>query len=94
MIKNALGVDEEAATLEYPNPNPNPNQKPNPSPNPNPDPDPNPNQAATLEYNVPMWKYVLAGGGSGCCSTCVLTPVELVKCRLQAQTPRVAAAGT
>ena len=85
MIKNALGVDEEAATLEYPNPNPNPNQKPNPSPNPNPDPDPNPNQAATLEYNVPMWKYVLAGGGSGCCSTCVLTPVELVKCRLQAQ---------
>ena len=32
-----------------------------------------------------MWKYVLAGGGSGCCSTCVLTPVELVKCRLQAQ---------
>ena len=40
MIKNALGVDEEAATLEH---------------------------------NVPMWKYVLAGGGSGCCSTCVLT---------------------
>lgn len=61
MIKNALGVDEEAATLEY---------------------------------NVPMWKYVLAGGGSGCCSTCVLTPVELVKCRLQAQTHRVTASGT
>ena len=58
MIKNALGVDEEAATLEH---------------------------------NVPMWKYVLAGGGSGCCSTCVLTPVELVKCRLQAHAHRVAA---
>ena len=34
-------------------------------------------EAATLANNVPMWKYVLAGGGSGCASTCVLTPVEL-----------------
>ena len=42
-------------------------------------------EAATLADDVPMWKYVVAGGGSGCASTCVLTPVELVKCRLQAQ---------
>ena len=39
----------------------------------------------SLLQGVPMWKYILAGGGSGFASTCVLTPVELVKCRLQAQ---------
>ena len=95
---NALGVDEEvrgveeAATLEH---NPNPIPRLNltlrhtltltPTLTLTLTPHPTPNQAATLEHNVPMWKYVLAGGGSGCCSTCVLTPVELVKCRLQAQ---------
>ena len=42
-------------------------------------------EGATLSCNVPMWKYVLAGGGSGVASTCVLTPVELIKCTLQAQ---------
>ena len=87
---------EEAATLEH---NPNPIPRLNLTLRhtltltptltltliPHPNPHPTPNQAATLEHNVPMWKYVLAGGGSGCCSTCVLTPVELVKCRLQAQ---------
>lgn len=44
-----------------------------------------PDQAATLSAPVPFWKLVLAGGGSGFASTCVLTPVELIKCRLQAQ---------
>ncbi|CAK9047647.1 Mitochondrial substrate carrier family protein S (Carnitine/acylcarnitine translocase) (CAC) (Solute carrier family 25 member 20 homolog B) [Durusdinium trenchii] len=42
-------------------------------------------EAATLSAPVPFWKLVLAGGGSGFASTCVLTPVELIKCRLQAQ---------
>ena len=37
---------------------------------------------------------VLAGGGSGLASTCVLTPVELVKCRLQAQLGGASAAPT
>eukprot|EP00438_Fugacium_kawagutii_P034853 Skav225549 [mRNA] locus=scaffold81:233965:257891:+ [translate_table: standard] len=34
---------------------------------------------------VPFWKLVISGGGSGFASSCVLTPVELIKCRLQAQ---------
>ena len=42
-------------------------------------------QAATLSNPVPFWKLVLSGAGSGFASTCVLTPVELIKCRLQAQ---------
>jgi len=41
--------------------------------------------AATLANPTPMWKLLIAGGGSGFASTCVLTPVELIKCRLQAQ---------
>jgi len=40
---------------------------------------------ATLSNPVPFWKLVAAGGGSGFASTIVLTPVELIKCRLQAQ---------
>lgn len=51
-MKNALGVDEAAASLARP---------------------------------VPMWKYCAAGAGSGCCVAFVLTPVELVKCRMQVQ---------
>jgi len=43
----------------------------------------NPNP--TLTNPVPMWKYLLAGAGSGVCSAFILTPVELVKCRLQIQ---------
>jgi len=42
-------------------------------------------EAATLSNPVPFWKLVLSGAGSGFASTCVLTPVELIKCRLQAQ---------
>ena len=42
-------------------------------------------QRETLEDRVPMWKYCVAGGGSGFFSATVLTPVELVKCSLQAQ---------
>ena len=42
-------------------------------------------QAATLSNPVPFWKLVVSGAGSGFASSCVLTPVELVKCRLQAQ---------
>mmetsp|Transcript_4352 Transcript_4352/g.6467 ORF Transcript_4352/g.6467 Transcript_4352/m.6467 type:complete len:307 (+) Transcript_4352:306-1226(+) len=52
--------------------------------------DVNPNP--TLADPVPMWKYLAAGAGSGICSAFVLTPVELVKCRLQVQqagAPRV-----
>ncbi|GBG29109.1 Mitochondrial substrate carrier family protein S [Hondaea fermentalgiana] len=39
----------------------------------------------TLSNPVPVWKYLVAGGGSGVFSAFVLTPVELVKCRLQIQ---------
>eukprot|EP00428_Durinskia_dybowskii_P007786 CAMPEP_0170303112 /NCGR_PEP_ID=MMETSP0116_2-20130129/51865_1 /TAXON_ID=400756 /ORGANISM="Durinskia baltica, Strain CSIRO CS-38" /LENGTH=310 /DNA_ID=CAMNT_0010555033 /DNA_START=55 /DNA_END=984 /DNA_ORIENTATION=+ len=46
---------------------------------------------ATLTNPVPMWKYYIAGAGSGCCSAFVLTPVELVKCRLQVQSGAAAA---
>eukprot|EP00930_Biecheleria_cincta_P031100 TRINITY_DN21578_c0_g1_i1.p1 TRINITY_DN21578_c0_g1~~TRINITY_DN21578_c0_g1_i1.p1 ORF type:complete len:325 (+),score=66.38 TRINITY_DN21578_c0_g1_i1:29-976(+) len=42
-------------------------------------------EAATLANPVPFWKLLAAGAGSGFASTCVLTPVELIKCRLQAQ---------
>lgn len=48
--------------------------------------------AATLANPVPMWKYFVSGAGSGCCSAFVLTPVELVKCRLQVQSGLEAAA--
>ena len=44
-------------------------------------------EAATVRNPTPFWKLLLAGGGSGCFSACVLTPVELVKCRLQAPLP-------
>jgi len=40
---------------------------------------------ATLSSAPPLWKYCLSGAGTGCFSACVLTPVELVKCRLQVQ---------
>jgi len=40
---------------------------------------------ATLASPVPMWKYYVSGAWSGCFSSFVLTPVELVKCRLQVQ---------
>merc|ERR1719422_1118077 len=39
-----------------------------------------------------MWKYIASGAGSGCCAAFVLTPVELVKCRLQVQAGLAAAA--
>lgn len=42
-------------------------------------------EKSTLQNPVPMWKYCMAGAGSGVCSAFVLTPVELVKCRLQVQ---------
>lgn len=42
-------------------------------------------EAATLRDPVPFYKLLAAAGGSGFASTCVLTPAELVKCRLQAQ---------
>lgn len=38
---------------------------------------------ATLANPVPMWKYCIAGAWSGLFSSFVLTPVELVKCRMQ-----------
>lgn len=50
--------------------------------------------AATLAQPVPMWKYFLSGAGSGVCSAFVLTPVELVKCRLQVQAGTAAAAAS
>ena len=34
---------------------------------------------------TPLWRLYLAGGGAGFTSAFVLTPVELVKCRLQVQ---------
>lgn len=34
---------------------------------------------------LPMWKIAIAGAWSGFCVSHVLTPVELVKCRLQVQ---------
>uniref|UniRef100_A0A7S0B0K7 Uncharacterized protein n=1 Tax=Pyrodinium bahamense TaxID=73915 RepID=A0A7S0B0K7_9DINO len=40
-------------------------------------------ERATLANPVPMWKYGVSGAWSGCCSAFVLTPVELVKCRMQ-----------
>lgn len=49
---------------------------------------------ATLSNPVPMWKYFVSGAGSGCCSAFVLTPVELVKCRLQVQAGAEAAAAS
>eukprot|EP00933_Yihiella_yeosuensis_P062676 TRINITY_DN6565_c0_g6_i1.p1 TRINITY_DN6565_c0_g6~~TRINITY_DN6565_c0_g6_i1.p1 ORF type:complete len:330 (+),score=37.16 TRINITY_DN6565_c0_g6_i1:52-990(+) len=51
-------------------------------------------ESATLSNPVPFYKLVLAGGGSGFASTCVLTPVELIKCRLQAQIGTSIAAGS
>lgn len=41
--------------------------------------------ASSLANPVPIWKYCVSGAASGCCSAFVLTPVELVKCRLQVQ---------
>eukprot|EP00418_Pyrodinium_bahamense_P010877 CAMPEP_0179110822 /NCGR_PEP_ID=MMETSP0796-20121207/51738_1 /TAXON_ID=73915 /ORGANISM="Pyrodinium bahamense, Strain pbaha01" /LENGTH=311 /DNA_ID=CAMNT_0020808965 /DNA_START=23 /DNA_END=959 /DNA_ORIENTATION=- len=38
---------------------------------------------ATLANPVPMWKYSVAGAWSGCCSSFIMTPVELIKCRMQ-----------
>ena len=46
VIKSALGVDEEAATLED-NPNPNPSLHAYPNPHPNPKPNPHPNSHGT-----------------------------------------------
>lgn len=43
------------------------------------------NPEPTLSNPVPTWKYLVAGAGSGVWSAFVLTPVELVKCRLQIQ---------
>mmetsp|Transcript_21274 Transcript_21274/g.37530 ORF Transcript_21274/g.37530 Transcript_21274/m.37530 type:complete len:267 (-) Transcript_21274:335-1135(-) len=43
------------------------------------------NPEPTLSNPVPMWKYLVSGAGSGIFSAFVLTPVELVKCRLQIQ---------
>jgi len=37
----------------------------------------------SLSNPVPFWKYVVSGAGSGVFSAVVLTPVELIKCRLQ-----------
>ena len=34
---------------------------------------------------LPAWKLMIASGGSGIGVTCVLTPVELIKCKLQVQ---------
>ena len=34
---------------------------------------------------TPLWKLFMVGGGAGCTTAFVLTPVELVKCRLQIQ---------
>lgn len=34
---------------------------------------------------LPAWKLALASGGSGIGVSCVLTPVELIKCKLQVQ---------
>lgn len=34
---------------------------------------------------LPPWKLMLASGGAGIGVTCVLTPVELIKCKLQVQ---------
>ena len=54
VIKSALGVDEEAATLEdNHNPNPNPNSDPNPSSSPNPSPNPNPNPNPNSQRTSP-----------------------------------------
>jgi ornithine carrier protein len=39
----------------------------------------------SLSNPVPMWKLLVSGAGSGLFSAFVLTPVELVKCRLQIQ---------
>uniref|UniRef100_A0A7S3LS03 Mitochondrial carrier protein n=1 Tax=Aplanochytrium stocchinoi TaxID=215587 RepID=A0A7S3LS03_9STRA len=39
----------------------------------------------TLKDPVPMWKYIISGGTAGICVAFVLTPVELIKCRLQVQ---------
>ena len=39
----------------------------------------------TLTNRNPMWKYLISGGGSGMASAFVLTPVELIKCRIQVQ---------
>lgn len=40
---------------------------------------------ATLANPVPMWKLCVSGASTGVCSAFVLTPVELIKCRLQVQ---------
>ena len=46
-------------------------------------------QQETLQDSVPIWKYLVSGGGSGCFSATVLTPIELVKCRIQVQQAQV-----
>lgn len=37
------------------------------------------------QCKTPMWRLFLAGGGAGMSTAFVLTPVELIKCRLQIQ---------
>lgn len=39
----------------------------------------------TLTNRNPLWKYFLSGGASGVAAAFVLTPVELIKCRIQVQ---------
>lgn len=48
--------------------------------------------SATLARPVPMWKYYVSGAWSGVCVAFVLTPVELIKCRLQVQAGEASAA--
>lgn len=48
---------------------------------------------ATLSEPIPMWKYLVSGGFGGACGALVLTPVELVKCRMQVQTGAATAGG-
>eukprot|EP00405_Crypthecodinium_cohnii_P015885 CAMPEP_0206455264 /NCGR_PEP_ID=MMETSP0324_2-20121206/21649_1 /ASSEMBLY_ACC=CAM_ASM_000836 /TAXON_ID=2866 /ORGANISM="Crypthecodinium cohnii, Strain Seligo" /LENGTH=326 /DNA_ID=CAMNT_0053925935 /DNA_START=140 /DNA_END=1120 /DNA_ORIENTATION=+ len=40
---------------------------------------------ATLANPVPVWKYLAGGAASGVTVAFVLTPVELIKCRMQVQ---------
>eukprot|EP00667_Euglena_gracilis_P016372 EG_transcript_17132 len=39
----------------------------------------------SLSSTVPKWKVCLSGASGGMMTACVLTPIELIKCRLQIQ---------